>query len=123
MPLINIDMKHVAERILNDYSGAIQPNGDPILITHGTRLHRFGIVAGGELVVPDKLHILVDAGVDSRPLEIRTLQQFRSATVICASFQLVLSLMLVPTLTYILRLTESGTTVMRQGLLVFRISG
>lgn len=62
MRSINIDMKHVAERILNNYSGKVKPNGDPIKITKETRLHRFAIFECGEMVEPDKVHILVDGG-------------------------------------------------------------
>lgn len=60
--MVCVDMTRVAERILNNYSGSIQPNGAPIVITAGTRLHRFGLFENGAMVEPDKLHILVDGG-------------------------------------------------------------
>ena len=60
MRAINIDMKQVAERILNNYSGSVQPNGEPIKVTNETRLHRFAIFTGAEMIEPDKVHILVD---------------------------------------------------------------
>jgi hypothetical protein len=62
MTNININMKKVAEQILNNFSGLVKQNGEPIRVTKDSWLHRFSIVEEGGVIGFDKVHILVDGG-------------------------------------------------------------
>ena len=56
-----IDMRMVAERILNDDSGRVRSCSIPIHCGSNSKLYHYGLFEGNQLVQADKLLILVDA--------------------------------------------------------------
>lgn len=60
MEPIKTDMRMVAERILNDYSGNVRSVSSPIQVGAGCKVHRYGLFGNGQMTEPDKLVLFVD---------------------------------------------------------------